>query len=227
MRQHGNQHHQCQPQAQACGDAGTPEANEWRAPPYGDHPSLPDLECLATTGALTVHARIELLRRLHLGRAGLGAHGHVAAGLAVFQNGSHMGHDPVVVAILAAVLHHATPMLAAPDGGPHVLECLGRHVGVANQVVRLTQKLLAGKAADARKRLVAMGDNTLGIGGGNQHFTAGVVVFPLGNGLVVAHSKRPRQDCCHAARTCCAAIRHSVEQACIYLLIRRQLLFFL
>ncbi|MNU89614.1 hypothetical protein D3C71_794590 [compost metagenome] len=58
---------------------------------------------------------------------------HLAARI---LDGGHEGIDPVVIPVLAAVLDRAHPALLLAQVGPHVGEGLGRHVGVADQVVR-------------------------------------------------------------------------------------------
>jgi hypothetical protein len=70
------------------------------------------------------------------------AHGLVLHHLAArVLNGGYEGVDPVVVPVLAAVLDRAHPALPLSQVGPHVGEGLGRHVGVAYQVVRRALQL--------------------------------------------------------------------------------------
>src|SRR5256884_6414853 len=62
--------------------------------------------------------------------------------------------------------------VCSSDLAPHVLEGGGRHVRVADQVVRLLDQFLVGIAADPHEGRVAMGDLALGVGDGYQQLIA-------------------------------------------------------
>ncbi|MOA01991.1 hypothetical protein D3C78_1214210 [compost metagenome] len=101
--------------------------------------------------------------------------------------GGDEGVDPVVIPVLAAVLDRAHPALLLAQVGPHVGEGLGRHVGVADQVVRRSLQLLQGEAGDLAELVVGIGDAALQIRGGDQVLVRRVEAFTLGNGLVDSH----------------------------------------
>jgi len=144
------------------------------------------LDCQALGPALAELA-VDRLDRLDRFARGLGAHRHVARDLTVLVDRGHVGIDPVEIPVLAAVLDQARPRNALLEGGPHVLERLGRHVGVTHDVVRLAQQLILGETADFHEVGVDVSDAALGVG--HRHDGSGVAeqVFTLGNGLVDAH----------------------------------------
>ncbi|MNN04004.1 hypothetical protein D3C81_1167190 [compost metagenome] len=107
--------------------------------------------------------------------------------LVVFEDRRDVGVDPVMVAIAAAVLDDAHPRAAFLQRRPHVLEHGGRHVGVAHQVVRRADKLLAAVAADVDEGIVGVTDHPALVGGGDQPLFGRVGAFALGYRLVVAH----------------------------------------
>jgi hypothetical protein len=72
-----------------------------------------------------------------------------------------------MIAVLAAVLDQPGPGHAALDGGPHVGESLGRHVGMADQVLRRAQQFLFLETADLDEVGIDVGDVALEIGLGN------------------------------------------------------------
>ncbi|MNI68506.1 hypothetical protein D3C73_1242060 [compost metagenome] len=59
------------------------------------------------------------------------------------------------------------------DGVPHVHEHPRRHVGVADQVMGLADQLVVGETADVDKGVIAVGDATIKVGGGDQSLFAG------------------------------------------------------
>ncbi|MNP59006.1 hypothetical protein D3C76_1539700 [compost metagenome] len=92
-----------------------------------------------------------------------------------------------MIAGLAAVLDDAHPRQALLEGLPHMGKNRRRYIGVAHQVVRRTGQLLARETADVDEGIVAVGDHTLGVGGGDQPLLCREGPFPLGNRLVVTH----------------------------------------
>ena len=106
---------------------------------------------------------------------------------AFLHDGRDVGPHPVVIAIFAAVFYQACPRLAPANGAPQILERGGRHIGVANQAVRLAQQLGHIKTADALKSAVAVGNLALEVGGGNQQLIGRIVVVVLGNGQIQPH----------------------------------------
>ena len=144
-------------------------------------------EFAPTRPAFGVHPRIQRLGRPHLFARGLAAHRQVARRLAVAQQRRHVGHHPVMVAILAAVLHQARPGPPGLHGRPEVAEGLGRHVGMADQVVRPADQLLAAEAADRDEHVVAVQDPALQVSGGHQRAAFGEREFPLRDRQIRSH----------------------------------------
>ena len=149
------------------------------------------LQAGAPGSCLGPHLRVKLFSGRAFLRAGLGAHRHVATRLAAFHDGRDVGTDPVVVTVLAAVLHQPRPGLAPPDGAPHVAVGLGRHVGVANDVMGLADQLLHTIATHAHESLVAVRNFALGVGTGDQQLFTRVVVVLLRDWQVDAHADFP------------------------------------
>ena len=87
-----------------------------------------------------LEALVQRRRFGHLLARGLGAHRHVAHRTAVFDHRGDIGQYPVIIAVLAAVLDHAGPRHAALDGAPQVGKRFGRHIGVAQDILRRTQQ---------------------------------------------------------------------------------------
>ena len=155
--------------------------------PRVHHPAMVQTQGLALRSMVGAQLRIQRLSLLHLSAPGLGAHRHIATRLAAVHDGRDVGTHPVKAAVFAPVFHQPCPGVAAPDGGPHVLVGLGRHVGVANQVVGLANQLVIGIAAGVHKRCIAVGDDALGVRAGNQHALRGVIVFIVRHRQVDSH----------------------------------------
>ncbi|MNG13558.1 hypothetical protein D3C84_972440 [compost metagenome] len=92
-----------------------------------------------------------------------------------------------MIAAFAAILDNTHPWQALLERAPHVREHRWWHIGMAHQVVRRAHQLLAGETADFDERIVAIGDDTLGIGGRDQALLSRESPFALGNRLVVTH----------------------------------------
>jgi hypothetical protein len=151
------------------------------------HATRMDADGLAPGLALLLDARIQGLGRLNLLARGLGAHRQVPHRFALAHDGGDVGLRPVEVAILAPVLHKTRPAAPAAYGGPHVLVGLGRHVRVADHVVRLAHEFFHGEATDPGKGCVAVRQHPFGVGGGHQQLVGREVVFVVGDGKVDAH----------------------------------------
>jgi hypothetical protein len=117
------------------------------------------------------------------------AHRLIADDLAVFAHRRRVGDDPVVTAVLAAVLDQATPGATGCEVGPEVGENCFRHLGVANEVVWLSDHLFAGVAADPGESLVGFLDHPLEIGTGVDELIVGNDRFGHGDGLIVSHRR--------------------------------------
>ncbi|MCY1284177.1 hypothetical protein D9M70_330710 [compost metagenome] len=133
---------------------------------------------------------VQRLGPAHLLGGGLDPHRLVADHLAVLQHRRDVGVDPVVVAVMAAVLDDAHPRPALLQGLPHVGEHRRRHVRVTHDVVRGAQQFVATEAADRDEGVVAVGDLPLEVGGGDQPLLSRKGTFALGDGLIVAHWSR-------------------------------------
>ena len=131
---------------------------------HGLQAYLPALRALAESGVQRSGSAHFAVRRLD-------THRHMAARLAAFHDGGDIGSHPVVAPVLAQVLDQPGPGAAMADGGPHVLEGFGRHVGVAHHVVRLPHELIhAVVAADVAEGSVAVGDTARAVRGGHEQF---------------------------------------------------------
>ncbi len=179
--------------ANGAAQAGPQRAAQPARQAFVHHLAAPQAHRHLATLALGAHPRIQGLGRLHLLACGFGAHGHIAHGLAVLHDGRGVGHHPVVVAVLAAVLHQGRPGRAAAQRLPHVAKGLGGHVGVSHDVVRLAHEFIAAEAADRNEGGVAVGDVALQIGGGDQGHAIRDDVFLLGDGQVGAHGTLVRR----------------------------------
>ena len=91
----------------------------------------------------------------------------------------HMGEHPVVFAPLRNVFHISEDFLARGDGVPEQLEHRARHVGMAQDAVRLTQQLGFAVAGDVAERLVGVGDPTLQVGLGDDDVAFRKEEFPI------------------------------------------------
>ena len=58
---------------------------------------------------------------------------------------------------------------------------------MTHEVVRCAYQLFTREPADLDKGIVAIGNYTFGIGGGNQPLLSGESAFALGDGLVITH----------------------------------------
>jgi hypothetical protein len=126
-------------------------------------PAFPQVD---TLGAALAHVPVKGFGGVDFIAAGLGADGQIARDAAVPLDRAGVGPHPVVVAVLAPVLHQARPGVAGGQGIPQVLEGLGRHVRVVG---------------------VAEGDQPLGVGGGNDLDAVAQHEFAAGDGEVLTH----------------------------------------
>jgi hypothetical protein len=101
------------------------------------------LPALEPQGGIGVQAGVERLRGSDFFRRSLEPDAHVAR--AVGQR-RRRGLDPVVIAVFAPILDDPLPGVTALDGVPQIAEHLGRHVGMADDVVRLAEEFFARHA---------------------------------------------------------------------------------
>jgi hypothetical protein len=95
--------------------------------------------------------------------------------------------NPVKTAVLAAVLHHSGPCLAALDGAPEIGEGLGRHVGMAHDVLRRSNQFLFAETADMDEIRIDIGNIPLQVSLGNDGLSILEDVFDLCDWSVIAH----------------------------------------
>ena len=154
----------------------------------GKHAAPPHLAIDHVQPAIAVaDARIGSVGRLHFLRRRLAAHRHEADDLAILALGRHVGAHPIEAAVLAAVLHQANPRTAVLQILPQIGERRFGHVGVADEVVRLTDQLFSGEAADGDEGVVGIGDDTARIGARDEQLLVAQQAFAIGDGLVLAH----------------------------------------
>ncbi|MNH23991.1 hypothetical protein D3C79_839040 [compost metagenome] len=75
-----------------------------------------------------------------------------------------VGADPVVVTILAAILHKPHPRASALECLPQMRKGFWRHIRVAHDVVIDAEQLGLAEAADVDEVWVDVGDGALGVG---------------------------------------------------------------
>lgn len=168
QRNHGRQaQQQAEPDRQGVGEGRQPERQRGLVSAQPGIDALGPLLDLLTGGG--THRLI-----LH----------HLAVGILERRD---EGADPVVIAILAAILHRPHPAFAGPNMVPEIGEGLLGHIRVAHQVVVLPLQLLQIEAGDMAKLVVGIGDPALQIRGGDQALVLRIEAFALGNGLIDSH----------------------------------------
>ena len=120
-----------------------------------DDPSVADPQPARLTLA---EQRICRLCGLNLLAPGLAPYRHVAGHLTIVNDGCSMRLDPIVVAVLAAVLDQTDPRAPIFESQPEVLEGFDGHVRMTDDVVWPTDQLILGKAADFDEIPVDVGD---------------------------------------------------------------------
>src|SRR5690606_18350533 len=120
-----------------------------------------------------------------------GAHGLILDDLAVAADRRDEGADPVVIAVLAAILDHAQPGAARTDAGPEMGEGAGRHVRVAQEVVLLAEQLAFAIAGDLDEIRVDVGDAASGNGGGENISVFADADFATAEWQVDPHAECP------------------------------------
>jgi len=138
-------------------------------------------------GPPLAHLAVQGLGRVHLLPRGLGPHRHIARVAPITHHRHRIGAHPVVIAVLAPVLHQGRPGLATLDGGPHIGKCLGRHIGVAHQIVGLAPELLAAEAAGRHEGVIGIAHMAAGVGGRHQGAVIGQRVLALRDGRLLGH----------------------------------------
>jgi hypothetical protein len=78
------------------------------------------------------------------------------------------------------------------DGLPHITVSFLRHIGMANQIVRLANQFIDTVTADIDEAWITVGDFTAQVSGRNQSFIIRVLVFPLSHWQVESHKGDPR-----------------------------------
>src|SRR5450830_57893 len=88
----------------------------------------------------------------------LGLNRCVANDLAVFEHRHGIHLNPVIIAVLAAVLDRPSPGLSTFDGAPEIDKRLNRHVRMTHDVLRRADQLFIREPADVNKILIDIGD---------------------------------------------------------------------
>ena len=107
--------------------------------------------------------------------------------LAALDDGRHIGDDPIVVAILAAVFHHTGPRQAGLQHAPQIIEGLGRHVGMAHEIVRRSHQLFLGEAADFDEIRIDVSDAAFEVGLGHDGLLGAEFHFVGSDGEIGTH----------------------------------------
>ena len=115
----------------------------------------------------------------------------VADDIFAVENWRHIGIDPIVVSVLAAVFDQPAPRVACLDGIPQILEGLRRHVRMAQNVVVLPDQFIFRVAADANQIGVDVGDDAFEIGSGNNGDFFTQHHFALSDGEIDFHGRIP------------------------------------
>src|SRR5690606_39988674 len=94
----------------------------------------------------------------------------------------------------AAILDDPHPGLASLEGAAQVLEYGGGDIRMTDQIVRRADQILAFEAADRGKDIVAIGDSTFKVRGGNQSFLVREGKFALSDRQVLSHAGTPGNE---------------------------------
>jgi hypothetical protein len=122
----------------------------------------------------------------------LGAGRHIADDMVVFPNRHDTGLDPIMIAIFSPVLDDAAPGKALINRAPQAFEGGGRHIGMAHQVMVLTNQFLTRKARKRDKSIVCVGNDALQISLGNEVFATRIRNLTLRHRLVIFHVSRSK-----------------------------------
>nr|WP_275129304.1 hypothetical protein [Steroidobacter cummioxidans] len=142
-----------------------------------------------TARAIFADGGISLLCLLDFDARWFDAHRHVADDFAalIVDHRRDVGSHPIEAAVLAAILHQAGPGLARTDGAPQIGERLLGHVGMTNEVLRLTQALLERVLAAGQECAVCIGDPTRRVGVRDDDFTIRKHVFHVAHSITHSH----------------------------------------
>ena len=133
------------------------------------------------------HQRIDVLGFRALLGGQLGADRHIAGDLTIFPNRRGAGPDPIKIPVLATVLDRAGPRHACLDGGPEVLKRFRRHVGMANDVVRLPHQFRLRVAGGIHELLVEIGELTLCVCLRDDHGIVVDRILDIGDRKIATH----------------------------------------
>ena len=147
--------------------------------PLANHPA---------PGRALAEAPVQLLGGTDLVTTRAGTHRHIADHRAAFAHGCGVGHHPIEVAILAAVLHQPGPGPSGFQGAPQVGKGLFRHVRMTDQVMRFTDQLGLGEAAGLDEVVVDVGDPALEVRARDNVHAVAQQVFLVGNRQVGTHA---------------------------------------
>ena len=116
------------------------------------------------------------------------AHRHIANGFAVFRDRRDIRLHPVEIPCFIAVLDQATPGTAGLQRGPQVGKCLGRHIGMADNIMADANQFVFCKAADVDKSAVGVGDLPLEVSLGHDRPRRIEKDFVLGDWQIDFHT---------------------------------------
>ena len=131
-----------------------------------------------------------------LGRRQRGTHRLVTRNLPLPLQGHDERFHPVKVAVLAAVLDRTAPRISCLYGRPHIAERSFRHIRMPDDVLALTDQLVAGKTADLDKGIIDMGDDTFEVGARNNISIFGKRNFVTRHWLIIFHCFTNFLHCC-------------------------------
>jgi hypothetical protein len=94
-----------------------------------------------------------------------------------------------VIAVFAAIFHSANPGVALFQSPPHLVKRSSGHVWMPDDVVRLPDQLVAGKAADVDEFLIDVSDLAFGVGRRENIRISLNRLFFLGYREVVSHNE--------------------------------------
>ena len=158
--------------------------------------NAPDIPALRVALLALAHCLIDLFSARHFIRCDFSAYRLIAHNLAILHDRHNEGADPIETTILAAILDDAHEAFTTLDGIPQDLEHLGRHIWMAQNIVRLSDQLLAGVTTHVNKGLVDIGDNAASIS--YRDDLSGRIIremmLNIGHRLIVAHMVSIQSD---------------------------------
>lgn len=135
---------------------------------------------------------VDMLRLLALIRRQPGSDRHVAVDMAALIDWRGAREHPVELSVLAPVLDRAGPGLTCLERIPKILKGFRRHVGMPDDVVRLTDQLLLGKSGCLDELVVEVGQLSLEVRLGDDECFVRDRILDIGNRQILAHGLFPQ-----------------------------------